>query len=239
MNNITVNIKNIVSENLNEIREKKLNESYDFSDVKTKEELIHRYVETSIKLINEGFSLDDIKSKLSDANVTVKDKTNLDFSDAFVSSLYSTGKEFAIKWLLDYIGFNPTLSRMLAQGLADVSIRDIILPWKNLQTCEKHMPNLLDAVLEVWVRNEGSKILRYDKTKERDAEELRRQRDSKIKRSVDKSEPKYVAKLSSNKYDWSDIPEIGLGNVFGELIRQSPTSEFLSKHLCKFMHNEK
>ena len=128
---------------------------------------------------------------------------------------------------------------MLAQGLADVSIRDIILPWKNLQTCEKHMPNLLDAVLEVWVRNEGSKLFRKGSTRERDAEELRKQRDSKIKRSVDKSEPKYVAKLSSNKYDWSDIPEIGLGNIVGDLIRQSPTSEFLSKHLCKFMHNEK
>lgn len=239
MNNITVNIKNIVSENLNEVRKKKLNESFDFSDVKTKEELIHRYVETSIKLINEGYSLNDITSKLSDANSALKDKTNLDFSSAFTESLYSTGKEFAIKWLLDYLGFNPTISRMLAQGLADLTIRDIILPWKNMQYCQKHMPNLLDAVLEVWVRNEGSKIFRRDKTKERDAEELRKQRDSEILRSVDKSNPKYVAKLSSNKYDWSDIPEIGIGNYVGDLIRQSPTSEFLSKHLCKFMHNEK
>lgn len=239
MNNITVNIKNIVSENLNEVRKKKLNESFDFSDVKTKEELIHRYVETSIKLINEGYSLNDITSKLSDANSTLKDKTNLDFGDAFVESLYSTGKEFAIKWLLDYLGFNPTLSRMLAQGLADLTIRDIILPWKNMQYCQKHMPNLLDAVLEVFVRTQASKLFKSKEDKLKDDIELSKEKENEILRSVDKSQPKYKARLSSNEYNWSDIPGIYLGNTVGDLIRQSPTSEFLSNHLCKFMHNEK
>lgn len=239
MNNITVNIKNIVSENLTEVREKKLNESFDFSDVKTKEELISRYVETSIKLINEGYSIDDITSKLTDASKNIENKTNLDFGDMFVNSLYSTGKEFAIKWLLDYLGFNPTLSRMLAQGLADLTIRDILLPWKDMQNCQKHMPNLLDAVLEVLVRSLGSKIFKSSKDREKDNLELSAEKTSKELYKKGETDKKYKAQLSSNRYGWSDIPGVYLGNAVGDLIRQSPTSEFLSQHLCKFMHNEK
>jgi hypothetical protein len=145
-------------------------------------------------------------------------------------------KEFAIKFILEYIGFGPSIATKLGRGLADISYKDLLIPFKNREYCISHLPNILDAILEVYIRDFLDKKLRTKKTKAEDELELLKAKEVDDARKDDKSIKKYTPRLSYNEYGWSDIPELGLGNIAGELIRKSPTSEAIANVLCKIIH---
>lgn len=218
---INLDINSIVAKNLYNKRNQILYESLYFDNIDN--DIIQEKVKNAIHLINEGYSIDEISDIFSD----VKD---FDFKKMFTDSLISTAKEFGIKWLLDYIGFNPTVSTYLAQGLADLPPRSIFLPWKNKQYCQKYLPGLLDSILEVIVRYFGQKMLRLPVEKRSDEEEYKKEKEAK------KEGLKYEKKLSKNRYEWVDLLTVSAGNITGDLIRKSNTSEGIANSICPIIH---
>lgn len=211
MNHITLDIKDVVKHNLNQKRENILKEAISFENG-LDNEIIQEHIKKGIQLIYDGYSIDEIAIYLSNASQSLKEDTgnDFDFGGMFKDSMLSMAKEFGIKWLLDYIGFNPTLSTIIAQGAADLSLRDLILPFKNKEYCDKHLPNLLDAILEVAVRQLANKYL---------WEKLPGQKGSK------------------NRYEWIDLfTTVPAGNITGELIRKTKTSEGFAKIICPIIH---
>lgn len=212
MNHITLDIKDIVKNNLNKKRESILKESISFDNV-VNNDIIQEHIEKSIQLIYEGYDINEITDYLTQAGQKLEKVTGSDFDygQMFKESLVSMAKEFGIKWLLDYIGFNPTLATVIAQGAADISLRDLLLPFKNKEFCNQHLPNLLDAILEVIVRHYGNKL---------------------IWGKIPKPES-----YDTSTYNWLDVfTSAPAGNIAGELIRQTQTSESLAKVICPIIH---
>ncbi len=255
MSDINLNIKNVVYKNLVNKRNEILSESFVIDENIGYDEMIRKHAIIAVKLINEGYTINEIANYIDKANSSIQDLTNTDFDygEVFKDSMKSMAKEFAIKFILEYFGFNPTLSTYLAQGLSDLSFKDIILPFKDRQNCINHLPNVLDSILEVIVRQAGHKLTgaitgrnKEDAMQKKWAnanknnmvkykEDLK-----KYKRGEIETEPmepkKFVPSFSKNSYDWSNVPEIGLGNIVGEIIRKTPTSEAIANVICKSIH---
>jgi hypothetical protein len=105
--------------------------------------------------------LNEIENPL--AGVTDK----VDWSGMLKDSLYSSAKEYVIKWVLDYVGLSsklPGLSTSLAQFFADYSPLDLLKPFKNAQYCDQYLPDMIDGVLELSVRYLGGKITGTNRT---------------------------------------------------------------------------
>jgi hypothetical protein len=90
--------------------------------------------------------------------------------------------------------------------------------------------------LEVYIRNYLGKKLRFKKTKEEDEDLLKKAEDNKQKRKAGEDIEKFIPRLSTDRYNWRDVPEIGLGNILGDVVRKTPTSEAISEVLCKIIH---
>jgi hypothetical protein len=231
-NQINLSVKNIVSKNLIQKRNEILEESFAINETNTYNELIKKHAIVAVNLINEGYDINEITDYIDKASNSIQDLTNtkFDYGQAFKDSMYSMAKEFAIKFILEYIGFSPSVSTKLGIALADLSYKDLLIPFKNREYCNKHLPNILDAILEVIIRDIMNKKLRFKKTKMEDEIELEKAKLAK------KEGKKYTPMLSYDEYNWSDIPEIGLGNIVGDVIRKTPTSEAIANQLCKIIH---
>ena len=214
MNTIKLEIKNIVKSNLQEKRNEKFYESFmKLNKIEDKNLLGEQFMHTSINLMKEGYTIDDIENFLNEienplSGITDKIKggaEKVDWSGMMKDSLYSSAKEYIIKWMLDYVGVSksaPGLSTTLAQFFADVSPLDLIRPFKNEQYCNQYLPDVVDGILEVIVRYLGGKVTGTDR----------------------------------DNYEWGGAPSVAIGNAFGDAIKKSNVSETLSTQLCKIMH---
>jgi cellulose biosynthesis protein BcsQ len=233
-NNIKIEIKEIVSKNLNQKRNKILQESFQLDSYDDYHAVLKEYMITSAKLMNEGYELNEITDYIDQASQSLQNATgkNWDFGGMFKDSLWSMGKEVALKWFFEYLGFKPGTSKILAQGLADLSPKTILIPFKNREYCEKNLPNLLDSIFEVIVRHYIDKnILITPKNRERDRLQL------DLEKQAKELGKKFTPKLSYNTWKWSDLVTVlPVGNVVGEVIRKSDTSETLADYFCKIIH---
>jgi len=205
MNTIKLNIKEIVQNNLiSEMnRRDYLNESF----VKIKDfrgdKLINEYMKTSVTLMNEGFTFEEIETHINEIdNPLDKLDGKVDWGGMFKDSLYSSAKEYAIKWILNYIGVGPQISTSLAQFFAEVTPLDLLRPFKNEQYCTMYLPKIMNGALEVIVRYLGAKMTGTDRT----------------------------------NYEWSGLGSVGVGNLFGEAIKESKVGKAMSDKLCKVLH---
>ncbi len=214
MNTIKLDIKNIVKSNLQEKRNERFYESFQkLNKLEDKSLLGEQFMQTSLNLMKEGYSIDDIENFLNEienplSGITDKIKGStekVDWSGMMKDSLYSSAKEYVIKWVLDYVGLSsrlPGLSTTLSQFFADYSPLDLLKPFKNAQYCSQYLPDMIDGVLEVIVRYLGGKITGTNRT----------------------------------NYEWGGAPSVAIGNLFGDAIRKSNVSETISGQLCKMIH---
>ena len=166
MNTIKLEIKNIVKSNLEEKRKEKFNSSFQkLREIKDRSLLGEQFMQTSLNLMREGYEIDDIENYLNEIDNPLDGlKDKVDWSGMFKDSLYSTAKEYIIKWLLDYIGMGPGISTTLAQFFADYSPLDLLKPFKNEQYCNQYLPDMIDGILEVTVRYLGGKVTGTNRT---------------------------------------------------------------------------
>jgi hypothetical protein len=214
MNTIKLDIKNIVKSNLQEKRDEKFYESFmKLHKLEDKSLLGEQFMQTSLNLMREGYTIDDIENFLNEienplSGITDKIKGStekVDWSGMMKDSLYSSAREYIIKWILDYVGLSsrlPGLSTSLAQFFADRTPLELLKPFKNEQYCIQSLPGIIDGVLEVSVRYLGGKVTGTDRT----------------------------------NYEWSGAPSVAIGNLFGAAIEKSNISETISTQLCKMIH---
>lgn len=214
MNTIKLEIKNIVKSNLQEKRNERFYELFmELHELEDKSLLGEQFMQTSVNLINEGYTMDEIENFLNEienpiSNITDKVKSdikNYDFGKSFKESLYTSAKEYAFKWILDYLGVSknlPNLSTSLAQFFASVEIKDLLKPFKNEAYCIQYLPNILNGILIVVVRYLGGSVVGTDR----------------------------------NNYEWGGAPSVMAGNMFGQIIKDSKMADSLAKPLCKIIH---
>ena len=214
MNTIKLEIKNIVKSNLQEKRNERFYESFmKLHKIEDKSLLGEQFMQTSINLMKEGYTIDDIENFLNEIENPLSGITDkitgatekVDWSGMMKDSLYSSAKEYIIKWIFDYVGISktaPGLSTTLSQALADLDIRNLFRPFKNEQYCIQYLPNVIDVILEGIVRYMGGKVTGTDR----------------------------------NNYEWGGAPSVAIGNAFGVAIEKSNISETISTQLCKIIH---
>lgn len=143
-------IKVIVSKTLIEERSKKLNDSLlVLENIEDQNKLIENFLVISSKLIEEGYTLQEIES--SDI---YKQLNNVNWSGVLGDSILNTAKEFIIKFVLqEVLGANATFSRMFAQFMANVNPIDLLKPFKDEANCVQHFPQIVDGILIVMFRS--------------------------------------------------------------------------------------
>jgi hypothetical protein len=165
MNTIKLDIKNIVKSNLQEKREERFNSSFKkLVEIEDPILLGEKFFQTSTELLNEGYSIEEIEGYLNEIENPLAGVTdNVNFTGMFKDSLYSSAKEYLIKWFLDYLGVNENLSVSLSQFFADVPILTLLKPFKNAQYCEQYLPAITAGVMETVVRYLGGKVTGTDR----------------------------------------------------------------------------
>jgi hypothetical protein len=165
MKNINIDIKRIVHKNLNETRELKMYNSYYKLRNKKGDELFDSFMETSIKLMNEGYDVDEINSFLFEDMLpsSLSDKINdIDWKGGMTDALVSTLKEMAYYWILTALGFKHSNAMLISSFIKDLTILDVLRPFKDKQNCINYGPKLMDAFLEAIVRWGGRKLTGLD-----------------------------------------------------------------------------
>jgi hypothetical protein len=165
MNNIKLDIKKIVSENLQKTRKQRLEESFNhIKDIKDVETLYSQILYTSSNLIEEGYEFEEVETvvnslteqgivdkALGGALGTMEDLKNKDWSGDVKAGLWSAAKEYVINYFVSALGVNEAWSRSLSIIFADMSPIEILKPFKNEQYCTQYMPKLAGAVIEATV----------------------------------------------------------------------------------------
>jgi hypothetical protein len=169
MKTIKLDIKNIVKSNLQEKRNERFYESFQkLKNIEDKNMLGEQFMQTSLNLMKEGYDIDDIEMFLNEIENPLAGMTDkVDWSGMLKDSLYSSAREYIIKWILDYVGLSsklPGLSTSLAQFFADRTPLELLKPFKNEQYCIQSLPGIIDGLLEVSVRYLGGKVTGTDRT---------------------------------------------------------------------------
>ena len=151
-------LKQRIKETILEERKLKIENSLnELKDIRDDSYRNQRLLEITIKLINEGYDINeiDLKSQLD----------KVDWKSVLTDSTLSGVREYIIQYVIKEIfGTNSDISTTVAQFLADYSPLDLLKPFKNHETCmsTNGMPKLIDALLEVIVRKLGSKVSGVD-----------------------------------------------------------------------------
>jgi len=161
MNNIKLDIKKIVSENLQKTRKQRLEESFNhIKDIKDVETLYSQILYTSSNLIEEGYEFEEVETVVNglteqgiidSALGGMEDLKNKDWSGDVKSGLWSAAKEYVINYFVSALGVNETWSKSLSIIFADMSPVEILKPFKNEQYCTQYMPKLAAAIIEATV----------------------------------------------------------------------------------------
>lgn len=208
MSNIKLNIKKVVSENLQRTRTEIFQESFSVvRGSKSKDEFLTKVLIATSNLVSEGYEIDEIESFLneqdSDSLVAQGDDAlsqikNADWGKIARGTIMSSIKEYVIKWLLNNLGMKGDLVDFMATVFADYNPLDLLRPFKDMQSCSQAdgMPKLCDAIMEGVGRFIGGKI----------------------------------------SGGGSEVVKLGVGNLFGESIRESNIGEIAGAKFCKLIH---
>jgi len=205
MSKISLDIKNIIHVNLLESRKDKIQMYYKKLNNMQGKEYIHEYIKINNRLINEGYTMDEINEVTIDPKLSLDKLKNMDLSQIATSSFMDTIKEMCVYWILTIIF--PKMDKSLAKNISrfwtNVGLLDILRPFKNKDYCLKYGPNLLDGLLEVMIRYSAEKI----------------------------------TGVNSENQSWFDIGNVFLGNLAGTIVKETDTSEMLSKKICPLIHD--
>jgi hypothetical protein len=209
MSNIKLNIKKVVSENLQRTRKEIFQES--FSIVRgssSKDEFLTRVLIASSNLISEGYEMNEIESFLNEQDASslaaagddaLSQVKNADWGKIARGTIMSSIKEYAIKWLLNNLGMKGEIVDSVAIVFADYNPLDLLKPFKDMASCTKPdaMPKLCDSIMEAVGRYVGGQIAGGG---------------------------------------GSTIVKLGVGNLFGESIQQSNIGEIAAAKFCNLIH---
>jgi hypothetical protein len=165
MKNIKIDIKKVVSENLQKTRKQRFDESFkNAHESKNYEEFLNHVLIASSNLISEGYSIEDVDGYINEQNVAATadnalDKVkNADWGKIARGSIMSMVKEYAIKWLLTNVGLNKHFSETAAIFFADYDPLDLLKPFKDPQNCAAYMPKMSKSLMEAIARELGGNI---------------------------------------------------------------------------------
>ena len=158
MNNIKLDIKKIVSENLQKTRKQRLEESFNhIKDIKDVETLYSQILYTSSNLIEEGYEFEEVETvvnSLTEQGIIdsalggMEDLKNKDWASDVKSGLWSAAKEYVINYFVSALGVNEFWSKELSVIFANMSPIEILKPFKNTQYCTQYMPKLSGTIIE-------------------------------------------------------------------------------------------
>jgi len=202
MKNIKIDIKKVVSENLQKTRKQRFDESFkNAHESKTHEDFLNNVLIASSSLISEGYTIEEVDEYINEQSVAATaddalDKVkNADWGKIARGSILSMVKEYAIKWLLTNVGLKKEFAETAAIVFADYNPLNLIKPFKDSSNCQQYMPELCDAIMEAIGRQIGGQIT-----------------------------------------GTSNTLTMGVGNIFGESIKQSNLGEIASGKFCKMIH---
>jgi hypothetical protein len=208
MNNIKLNIKKVVSENLQRTRKEIFQES--FSIVRgssSKDEFLTRVLIASSNLISEGYEMDEIESFLNEQDASslvaagddaLSQVKNADWGKIAKGTIMTSIKEYAIRWLLSNLGLKGEASEFVASTFARFDPLNLLKPFKDMSSCmaSDSMPALCDAIM--------------------------------------KSIGSYIGGQVSP--GGSEVVKLGVGNLFGESIEASNLGEIAGAKFCNLIH---
>jgi len=158
MSNIKLDIKKIVSENLQKTRKQRLEESFNhIKDIKDIETLYSQILYTSSNLIEEGYEIEEVESVVNgltkegiidSALGGMEDLKNRDWAGDVKTGLWSAAKEYVINYFVSALGVNEFWSKELSVIFANMSPIEILKPFKNTQYCTQYMPKLSGTIIE-------------------------------------------------------------------------------------------
>ena len=111
-----VNISEKIKKSLVEERQRKLTMSLsELEDIRDDNYFVERYFLTCSKLLEEGYSLDEIEG------TGIKDKlNNIDWKGALSDAAVNSGKEYAIRFILTQVfSASPSFATFLAGTITD------------------------------------------------------------------------------------------------------------------------
>ena len=161
MNNIKLDIKKIVSENLQKTRKQRLEESFNhIKDIKDIETMYSQILYTSSNLIEEGYEIEEVESvvnRLTEQGIVdsalggMEDLKNRDWAGDVKTGLWSAAKEYVINYFVSALGVNEFWSKELSVIFANMSQIEILKPFKNAEYCAQYMPKLSGTIVEATV----------------------------------------------------------------------------------------
>ena len=159
MSNIKLDIKKIVSENLQKTRKEIFDDAFRNAHSSINEnEFIFNVAVASHDLIQEGYSISEIDEYILEQSMTDKLDDNLekiknaDWKSVAKATVLDSIKEYAIKWFLDSAGIKPKWSKNLSITLSKFNPLDLLKPFKDSSGCVNYMPKLVDAIVLAFAR---------------------------------------------------------------------------------------
>lgn len=203
-------LKTKIKETLLEERKKRLEESFSqLMDIRDKDFFVVNYVSTTTKLLDEGYSPNEIINHLNEVDLNIptsgEDLKKLDWKELMGDTMISGLKEYAIEFVLSNVfGANKQLSVTAAQIFADYNPLDLLKPFKNIEMCNSHMPKLVNSLLEALVRYLASEGAGTDR--------------------------------SNYGLNVQGVATSAGGNLFGEVLRSTNVANAISDKICQMIH---
>jgi hypothetical protein len=95
-----MDLKTKIKQTLIEERQSKLNESFvELSDIEDKSYLVERSITISMKLLEEGYTIEEIDKELSEV-YDVNDWGKIDWKEMILGGSLSMAKEYIIEYIL-------------------------------------------------------------------------------------------------------------------------------------------
>jgi len=142
-----MDLKTQIKQTLLEERQNKLKESFvELLDIDDKVYLVERSLTISHTLLEDGFSVDEIKKELSEYDMSGFDKIN--WKDFALNSSLSMFKEYIIEYILkELFGTNKEFAHEAAVVFSNLSPTDLLKPFKDEASCSESMPKITKALL--------------------------------------------------------------------------------------------
>jgi len=227
-------IKILVRENLIKERNNYLQESFEpLFNIQNDDFFLQEYAKITSKLINEGYSFNEIvnsKINLSEEfsfgslgalGDAFKNKSAGDYGSMLMGTFGNLIVERVIRYLLVTIGVGKGAAAFISPILARYDVRDLLLPFKDKQSCNAKMPTFMVAVM--------NGILNYIQN---GGEDL-----PNNYFGISKLDKAFTGKKGMGIYDTGmdiikDIAPESIRGLFSELFEQSNLDEKLAEKVC-------
>ena len=208
-----MSLKSEIKKNLVEERQRKLTTSLsELEDIRDDNYFVEKYFLTCSKLLEEGYSLEEIES------TGIKDKLNsIDWKGALSDAAVNSGKEYAIRFILTQVfSVGPNAATFLSRTLADMNPLNLIKIFKGPSECNSGFPEIVDTLLEQVVRYLAAGATGIDSN------------------TYDLNPIRNLGQGGNTAI--RDVVSTTAGNLFGEIIKESDLGEKISKRFCEFIH---